>query len=33
VELGWGWQESSSDCVPDADGSINEEWSHVDNIG
>ena len=33
VELAWSWQESSSDCIPDADGSINEEWSHVDDVG
>ena len=33
VELGWSWQKSSSYCIPDADSGINQEWSHVDNIG
>lgn len=29
MELGWGWEESSLDSVPNADGGINQWDSHV----
>jgi len=32
MELGWGWQESSLDCVPNADGGINQWNSHISDF-
>ena len=32
MELGWSWQESSLDGIPNSDGGINEIWSHVDDF-
>jgi len=32
MELGWSWHELLLDHVPNADGSINKVWSHVDDF-
>ena len=33
VELGWGWKKSLSCGIPNGNGCINDEWSHVDDVG